>query len=415
MEEEKRKSAIATLLAESKQDKNILLLGGASHLASHIVEKFMIAGEGKSDDAGACKLTVVDSKDPAAIFVNPEVRGYQGSPRITLKQTSLHDWEWLENSKQEYDTIINAWMVHDAIYANNNPSDTVYRNVVGAQSLMNALVKGSGWDGNLVIISTDKVYGRTGDDYVKPMKQKSTPIPETAELQPLGVRAVTRASQELIQTGIAKSVGIDFVCLRLGTTYGPFTPAEKSIYSWIRSLLLNQTLKINGEFSKDDSPARDWVNIQDVSKLIAFVSLSRWSNEIKNEVYNVGACEKQPHFIQNISEAFKTVVRRGTMSSKQPWREPGEKMLRIWLDCEKVQEKLLFLPDEEFIYAATRDLSMWIAHNDLRWGTEDMEKLKKNLGIMRKAKDSPLHGGKTGGGEEKEEDQGRFHLSSQLG
>lgn len=411
MEEEKRKNEIRKRLAKQKQDKNILLLGGASHLASHILFKLMSSGEGEQDETGGCRVTVVDSKDPAAIFINPDTRGYEGSPRITLKQVSPYDWEWLESSKDEYNVIINAWMVHDAVYAQNNPIDTVQRNVVQSQHFMNTLIKGQGYDGHLIICSTDKVYGLTGNDYVKPMKQKSKPIPETAELQPVGWRAVTRTSQELVQTGMAKAYGIPFICFRIGTTYGPWTPREKSIFSWVKSLLLSKPLRIFGEFSKDDSPAREWVNIADVSTMITFTALSQWPTGVKNEIYNLGADEKQPHFVQNISEMLKTVIRKGTPSVREGWREPGETMLRIWLDCSKIREKLLFLAQTEFIYAAARDTSLWIAYNELKWGVEQMESLKKTVSTQRQSLSS-LQNNMV---DDSKIDHGRMHLSSQAG
>jgi nucleoside-diphosphate-sugar epimerase len=377
MKEEVRLAQIEERLKKSEDNHQILLLGASSHIASHILNKFL-------DAVPNSHITIADAKDPNIAFLNPALRHYKGTSRVTTVQSSPHDWEWLEVGLDSFDTIINASCVHDSIYCHNNPIDSAYRNSMQAVGLMTALQRGRGWksDGKLIIISSDKVYGH----------QEHLPIPETAPLNPAGIRASTRAQQEIYQTGMARALGIPFVCLRLGSTYGEYSPAEKSIYAWCRALLLNQPLKMHGEFAKNDSPARDWVHLDDVSAVVGFCTVTDWDTNMKNEIFNIGANEKHIHYIWNIAEAMKTVLRRGTTTIRAPWREPGERNLKIWLDSKKAEEKLFWLPSRDLVFGATRLLAPWIAYHDLLWSEEQIIELKRSLGIRDSIQGQPPKG-----------------------
>jgi len=366
-EEARIKERDRRLEGKLKENQQVLLLGAASHLASHILNKFMEAVPNSH-------ITLVDSKDPNIIFLNPVNRDYKGSPRIRMKQVSPFDWDWLAGTQNEYNIIINASMVHDAEYCHNNPIDSGYRNPMQAIEFMTALCRGSGWvsDGRLIIISSDKVYGH---------QPVGKPTPETAAINPIGVRACTRAAQEMIQTGIAQANGIPYMVLRVGTIHGEFTPREKATNAWCRALLMGEPIRMRGRFAKDDSPSRDWIHANDVASFVAFASLSEWDTSVKNEIYNLGGCEKHEHFLWNVAEAMKTVLHKGTETQRVDWREPGERGLRVWMDCTKVMEKMCFLPTVEFLYALVRRLPIWIAHYELNWPEGDIINLKKMLGI----------------------------------
>jgi nucleoside-diphosphate-sugar epimerase len=367
VEEDERKSEIQKRLGDKlDQNQQVLIMGAASHLASHILHKFMVSIPNSH-------ITIQDWKDPNIVFNNPELREYKGSSRIYVKQTSPHDWEWLEAEKDRYNVIIHANYVHDAKYCNNNPIDSGFRNPLEGVGFMHALTKGSGWssEGRLIILSTDKVYG----------PQAIMPTPETVPINPQGVRASTRAAQEMILTGMARAFGIHYICLRLGTHYGEFTARERAVNMWCRALLNGEPIHMNGQFAKDDSPSRDWIHVDDISAVTAYNSIADWPTDIRDEVYNIGGGEKEPHRLWNIAEGMKTVLRRGTQTIMDPWREPGEMHLRIWLDSGKAQKKLLLLPSVEFVYGITRRLAMWIAFRELLWGEQQIIDLKKQLGI----------------------------------
>lgn len=365
MKEEVRLQGIEEKI-KNNQDKHreVLLMGASNHIASHILAKFLDAIPG-------AHITLQDTKDPSVAFWNPKIKVFKGTSRCSLIQSSPYDWDWLKNDYQKYDTIINCLYVHDAVYCKNNPMDSVYRNPVAAMNFMNVLTSGSGYDGKLLIMSTDKVYGQ----------QDKYPTPENVECKPEGVRATTRYAMEQIQRGIALENGIKHMVLRLGTTYGEWMPREKCVYSWCRKLLLHEPLLLNGEFSPDDSPWRDFINYKDVAALAAFVSITDWSNEQKNEIYNIGKGDSQPRKLWNVAEGMKSVLWKGTNTIRAPWREGSEKNLRIWMDTAKAQSKLLWLPGEELIYGATRYLAPWIAFHDLMWTEDQIVELKKSLGI----------------------------------
>ena len=364
-------------LMSKVEPHNILILGGASQFASHVAIRLLFYKNNR--------ITLADAKDPNMVFINPDMQQYEGSNRITILQQSTWDWIWLRdilrNNPTEYDAIINCSCVHDTKYAFNNPIDTQIRNGVYAVGLMDTL-RQSDFQGKLIQISSDKCYGKHPRDEL-PLKE------DTTVLKPSGVRAVTRAAQELAVTGMSDAYSIPYMIFRLGTIYGDYTPSEKAIYQWVRNLLLGEPIVLNGNFGRDSSPSRDWVHVYDASMAVNIAVMTEWSLEMRNEIYNIGGCEKRERYLQNVSESLKPALRPGTQTIRGPWRNrEEEKDLHLWLDCSKAQKKLGYDPVKEFTYGMTRDMAWWIAHYDVCYNSVGMLELERQLGIIDKHREA---------------------------
>lgn len=355
---------------------NILILGGASQFASHVATRLLFYKNNK--------ITLADSKDSNVAFLNPDMQQYEGSNRIEIIQPSLWDWGWLRDTLRNdpiaYDCIVNCSFVSDAVFGANNPIETQIRNGVYGVALMDVL-RQCDFQGKIVAISSDKVYGK----YLP----SELPLKETYVLKPSGVRAVTRAAQELAITGMSNAYGLQYMVLRIGTIYGNYTPREKAIYQWIRNLLLGEPVVLNGNFGRDNSPSRDWVHVYDASMAVNIAVMTDWTSEMKNEIYNIGGCEKRERYLQNVSESLKPTIRSKSPTIRGPWRNREEdKDLHIWLDCSKAREKIGYDPVKEFNYGMTRDMALWIAAYDLLLPQVNMLELERQLGIIDKHRES---------------------------
>lgn len=373
--EEEAKKRLDELM--SKVDPhNILILGGASQFASHVAVRLLFYKNNK--------ITLADSKDSNVAFLNPDMQQYEGSERIQIIQPSLWDWGWLretlKNNPIEYDSIVNCSFVSDAVYAANNPIETQIRNGVFGVALMDVL-RQCDYQGKIIQISSDKVYGK--------YPPAELPLKENFVLKPSGVRAVTRAAQEMAMTGMSDAYGLSYMVFRMGTIYGNYTPREKAIYQWIRNLILGEPVVLNGNFGRDNSPSRDWVHVYDASMAVNIAVMTDWSLEMRNQIYNIGGCEKRERYLQNVSESLKPTIRSKSPTIRGPWRNREEdKDLHIWLDCTKAKEKLGYDPVKEFAYGMTRDMALWIAQYDLQLPQVHIMELERQLGIIDKYRES---------------------------
>jgi nucleoside-diphosphate-sugar epimerase len=370
-DEERRKKTDELM---SKIDPHsILILGGASHFASHVALRLMFYKNNS--------ITLQDSKDSHVVFLNPDMQQYEDGERITFLQNGAWDWDWLrytlKNNSAEYDTIINCSCVSDAVYAANNPIDAMIRNGMYATQLMDVL-RQYDYGGKIIHIGTDKSYG-------KQPKDKLPLAEDTTVCKPSGVRAGTRHAQEVMITSMANSYGLQFMAFRMGTIYGDFTPREKAIYQWVRNLLIGEPIILNGNYGKDNSPSRDWVHTYDASMAVNVAVMTDWNNNNRNEIYNIGGCLGEQQFLQNVSESIKPMLRTKTPTIHVAWRNrEEEKDLHLWLDCKKAIDKLGYDPVKNLVYGVTRDTALWIAHYDLNWDARHTLDLERQLGLFDK-------------------------------
>jgi UDP-glucuronate 4-epimerase len=366
-------------MLQKPESHNILILGGANQLASHICVRLLYYDKKAISTEAENHLYLCDFKDSHLVFLNPDMQQYEGSERIHFLQHSIHDWDWMKDALDTVDTIINCSYVHDTVYAFNNPIDTAERNSVFGIKMMDSLRKYD-FNGRLIHISTDKVYGKH--------LPATLPLNEKTELKPEGVRATTRAAQELAVTGLAKGYGINYMVFRLGTVYGEFTPASKAVYKWCKELLMGDPISMYGNFSKDNSPSRDFVDVWDVSTLVSNVVMAKWDLNMQNEIYNVGGCDIREKYLQNISESLKATINTKTPTQRLPWRNrEEEKDLHIWLDCNKAANKLAYYPIKEFAYGSSKGMALWVAKFDLQWNNLQLLELERQLGMFDRTRE----------------------------
>jgi nucleoside-diphosphate-sugar epimerase len=359
-------------MLQKPESHNVLILGAANQFASHICTRLLYYDKKGINTDAENHLYLCDFKDSHLVFLNPDMQQYQDSERIHFLQHSIHDWDWIKDALETVDTVINCSYVHDTVYAFNNPVDTAERNSVYAIKLMDSLRKHD-FGGRIIHISTDKVYGK----YLP----KDLPLKENVELRPEGVRATTRAAQELAVTGLAKSYGIQYMILRMGTIFGEFTPANKAIYHWCKELLMGEPISMYGSFGKDNSPSRDWVDVWDASTVVSNAVMARWDLSMQNEIYNIGGCDTREKYLQNIAESLKATIRTKSATQRLPWRNrEEEKDLHIWMDCNKAANKLAYYPIKDFAYGSTRGMARWVAKMDLGWNALQMLELERQLG-----------------------------------
>lgn len=335
------KQEIPGILAHDDTDYTLnsnlrrIVVLGSNHLSSYIVLHLLRLQN--------IEIHVIDRKDPHQILLNSQMVKYRDDNRVYYHHWSERDFQlnFIDRLKfyddKPIDTVINGLYVQDELYSEINPIETMNTNAVWTSILMETLRKGD-FEGTLIHLGTAKIYGVKSNQTVD-----IKPIPEGRPPEPKGMKAVSRYVQENIITGMAKTYDINYLVLRLGTIYGIFTPREHVLNTWIRSMLLQNNLRVNGKGHE----SRDFTHVYDVAELVCrLVNKNRYQS-IANEIYNIGSGVKQETRLGNIADAILGFLRPYSPESKVikgDYLVSEDKDYRELLDCSKAEQKLKYYP-----------------------------------------------------------------------
>jgi len=225
-----------------KNQKEIIVTGGAGFIGSHLVEKLL-----NSNYA----VTVIDNFDsfyPKAVKQRNMV-SFIDHPSFTFLEADI------TNESDLYSKLSGNYsaIVHLAAKAGVRPSienPVAYQdvNVKGTQNLLefakNKQIK------QFVFASSSSVYGIN----------KNIPWKESdAVLNPISPYASTKISGELLGHVYSHLYGIRFLVLRFFTVYGPRQRPDLAIHLFSKKILANQPILFFG----DGTTRRDYTFVAD--------------------------------------------------------------------------------------------------------------------------------------------------------
>lgn len=146
--------------------------------------------------------------------------------------------------------------------------------VLGTQSVVNAVLKHVSRVERFIHISTSEVYGSAMYE----------PMDENHPINPTTPYAAAKAGADRLVYSYIVSYDLPGVIIRPFNNYGPSQHLEKVIPRFITSALLGESLTIHG----DGSAARDWIFAEDTAEAIDKV-LHAPIDKVKGEVFNVGS------------------------------------------------------------------------------------------------------------------------------
>lgn len=146
--------------------------------------------------------------------------------------------------------------------------------VLGTQSVANAVLKHADKIERFIHISTSEVYGSAIYE----------PMDENHPLNPTTPYAAAKTGADRLVHSYIVSYDIPGVIIRPFNNYGPSQHLEKVIPRFITSALLGESLTIHG----DGSAARDWVFVEDTAEAVD-KAIHAPIDKVKGEVFNVGS------------------------------------------------------------------------------------------------------------------------------
>ncbi|MGE5893562.1 MAG: dTDP-glucose 4,6-dehydratase [bacterium] len=145
--------------------------------------------------------------------------------------------------------------------------------VLGTQSVANAVMKHCERINRFIHISTSEVYGSA----------EYEPMDEEHPLKPTSPYASAKTGADRLVYSYIITHDIPGVIIRPFNNYGPKQHLEKVIPRFITSCILGEPLTIHG----DGSASRDWVHAEDTARAID-LAIHAPIAKVKGEVFNLG-------------------------------------------------------------------------------------------------------------------------------
>lgn len=248
--------------------RTILLTGGAGFIGSNFV-RYIARNNPDYLIAVLDALTYAGSVDN----IPPEM--------LTMNHRQFKFWYGDVCNAELVDTLVSEADVIVHFAAETHVTRSIYDNVrffhtdvMGTQTVANAVLKAADRVERLIHISTSEVYGTAERDEMD----------ESHPLNPMNPYASAKCGADRLVYSYWTTYRIPAVILRPFNNFGPRQHLEKVVPRFVTSALLGEPLTVHG----DGSAARDFVFVEDVCRAIDLVIHAR-KEKVVGEVFNVAS------------------------------------------------------------------------------------------------------------------------------
>lgn len=325
--------------------KTILVTGGAGFIGSNFV-KFIY------NKYPNYKIIVLDALTYAGDVRNLPI----DINNLSEEQENRFSF-WYGNVKNAelVDTLVSQadLIVHFA--AETHVTRSIYDNylffetdVIGTQTIANAVLKYKDTVERFIHISTSEVYGTA-------RKEK---MDEEHILKPSSPYASAKAGADRLIYSYWETYDLPMVIIRPFNQYGPYQHLEKAVPRFITSCILNEPIRLHG----DGSAARDYLFVQDTCEAIDLVLHTELA-KVKGEVFNIAA----GYHMSMLSVAKDVIKLMGKDESIITFvgERPGQ-VFRHTGDIEKIQKTLNWNPKTDWMDGLKKTIE-WYKNNQKKW------------------------------------------------
>ena len=338
--------------------KTVLITGGAGFIGSNFVEYIFR----KYPDYS---VLVLDSLTYAGDIENihPDIRD---SGRFEFWYGDVNNLDLVSDLVGRSEIVVH--FAAETHVARSLYSHRVFftTDVLGTQSVVNAVVKFSERIERFIHISTSEVYGTAAYE----------PMDELHPLNPTSPYAAAKAGADRLVSSYIIAYGIPAVIIRPFNNYGPRQHLEKVVPRFITSCILGEPLTIHG----NGSASRDWVYAFDTARAID-LAIHAPLNKVSGEVFNIGTGE-----CLSVLEIARLVIKAFSLDEKTFAFIPDRfgQVQKHFASYKKATDILGYLPDVSFDEGLKKTIQ-WYLENRTIW--------EKQLPLRRvpvKAKDGTV-------------------------
>ena len=304
-----------------------LVTGGAGFIGSHLVDRLLAR-----DPA---RLVVVDNFDE---FYSPQIKrsnivNHLSHPSYRLVEADIRDYNKL---KQLFSEEVIETVIHLAAKAGVRPSVSDPRtyqevNIGGTVNVLD-LAQRNGIR-KVIFGSSSSIYGPSA----------TPPFREDAPLNPISPYAATKAAGELLSHTWSHLYGMQILCLRFFTVYGPRQRPDLAIHKFARLIMNQSPIPVYG----DGSSERDFTYIDDIIQgIMGAIEYSA----TPFEVINLG--ESRTITVSRLIELLEDAIGKKAIIDRQP-DQPGD-MPRTHADITRARELLGYNPTTQIESGITK-------------------------------------------------------------
>jgi dTDP-glucose 4,6-dehydratase len=296
--------------------RTILITGGAGFIGSNFVRYLY-------EKYPEYHLTVLDSLTYAGSVQNlPGDLNHGTDARFRFWYGNVRNGELIDTLVSQSDAVVHFAAeshVTRSIYDNQLFFET---DVLGTQTIANAVVKYKERVERFIHISTSEVYGTA-------LTEK---MDEEHPLFPMSPYASAKCGADRLVYSYWATYGIPAVIVRPFNTYGPSQHLEKVIPRFITSCLLDEPLTVHG----DGSAARDWTFVEDVCRGLDLLLLADREVAV-GQVINLGTGRHRT--VLEIAHAVRTAMGATEVPIQMIGDRPGQ-VFRHTCDPSKAKKLL---------------------------------------------------------------------------
>lgn len=231
------------------RSRKILVTGGAGFIGSHLVDKALAHGD---------SVFVIDNFNDyyAPDAKRKNITEHLKDSRYRLFEGDIRDRELLSRvfADGPYDVVVHLAAMAGVRPSLEKPALYMDVNVSGTQNIIDYIVsssKGSSTQTKLVFGSSSSVYGARSGECFR----------ETDRVdQPLSPYAASKAANELQCYAAHHTAGLEVVCLRFFTVFGPRQRPDLAIRKFTERISRGEEIEVYG----DGTSKRDYTFVLDI-------------------------------------------------------------------------------------------------------------------------------------------------------
>src|SRR4030067_403272 len=323
-------------------ERTILVTGGAGFMGSNFVKLVY-------HKYPYYKIIVLDALTYAGNVENlpVNINDHKGE-RIVFWYGNVRNGELVDTLVSQSDVVVHfaaETHVTRSIYDNYIFFET---DVLGTQTVANAVLKYKDRVERFIHISTSEVYGTA-------MKDK---MDENHPLLPMSPYASAKAGADRLVYSYWPTYDPPVTIIRPFNNYGPYQHLEKAIPRFITSCILNEPIRVHG----DGSPSRDFIFVEDLCLAIDVI-LHADLKRVKGEVFNVASGVHRS--ILSIAQDIIKLMGKDDSIIGFVGDRPGQ-VFRHTGDIRKIQQSLNWKPEVPWEEGLSRTIK-WYRENRNWW------------------------------------------------
>jgi dTDP-glucose 4,6-dehydratase len=318
----------------------VLVTGGAGFIGSNFI-RYMF------NRYRDCRLIVVDALTYAGSVEN--------FPRDAMGSNRFEFWYGDVRNAQLMDTMVAQSDVVIHMAAESHVTRSIYDNaqffetdVLGTQTVANAVVKHAKTVKLFVHLSTSEVYGTAVTERMN----------EDHPLNPMSPYASAKCGADRLVYSYAATYGIPAVIVRPFNNFGPTQHLEKVVPRFVTSCLLKEPLTVHG----DGSAARDFLYVDDHCLALDML-MHADSSRVVGQTINLGTGRHTS--IAQVAAAVKTAMRADEVPVEYIGDRPGQ-VFRHTCNADKAGHLLDWRPRTSFEEGMERTVK-WYRDNEKWW------------------------------------------------